>query len=146
MDLGARISAIEREGFQLNLSGDLGTGKTAIVRAVLRALGVHGPIKSPTFSLLEPYKVSRLDFYHFDFYRFEDPAEFASAGFRDCFGPGRICAIEWPEKAGRRLSSADLTIALAIEGTGRRATIAATSEQGLACLRSTLNGYSSGDA
>jgi len=117
-----------RARLQLNLSGDLGAGKTALARAMLKALGVSGPVKSPTFALLEPYSVSSLDFHHFDFYRFADPSEFGSSGFRDHFGPGRICAIEWPERAGPRLPSADLSIALSVDGDGRTASIAAASQ------------------
>ena len=135
------LDAIRSHGLQLNVSGDLGAGKTALVRAMLKALGVSGPVKSPTFALLEPYTVSSLDFYHFDFYRFADPNEFGSSGFRDFFGPGRICAIEWPERAGSRLPTADLSIALSVEGDGRRASVAAASRLGEACLTSALEEF-----
>ena len=140
------IDDIRATGLQLNLSGDLGAGKTALVRAVLRALGVAGPVKSPTFALLEPYAVSSLDFYHFDFYRFADPSDFGSSGFRDLFGPGRICAIEWPERAGDRLPAADLSIALSVDGDGRRASITAASQLGHACLTSALEEFQAGNA
>lgn len=128
------VGAIREQGLQLNLAGDLGAGKTALVRAMLRALGVSGPVKSPSFTLLEPYAVSSLDFYHFDFYRFADPNEFGSSGFRELFGPGRICVIEWPERAGPRLPTADLSIALSIDGDGRSASLTAGSQLGHACL------------
>ena len=130
------LEAIRAAGLQINLSGDLGAGKTALVRAMLHALGVDGPIKSPTFALLEPYAVSSLDFYHFDFYRLKEPVEFGSAGFRELFGPGRICVVEWPERAGPRLPTADISITLAVDGDGRVATISTTSELGEACLSS----------
>jgi tRNA threonylcarbamoyladenosine biosynthesis protein TsaE len=133
--------AIRARGLQLNLSGDLGAGKTSLVRGMLKALGVTGPVKSPTFALLEPYSVSSLDFHHFDFYRFADPSEFGSSGFRDLFGPGRICAIEWPERAGPRLPTADLSIALSVDGDGRRASITAASQLGEACLTSALEEF-----
>lgn len=133
--------AIRTHGLQLNLGGDLGAGKTALVRAMLAALGVAGPVKSPTFALLEPYSVSSLDFYHFDFYRFADPNEFGSSGFRELFGPGRICAIEWPERAGPRLPTADLSIALSVDGHGRLASITAASQLGHACLTSALEEF-----
>jgi tRNA threonylcarbamoyladenosine biosynthesis protein TsaE len=145
----------------VNLDGDLGSGKTALVRAWLRALGVTGPVKSPTFAVLEPYSValganvgapglevepdSSLDFYHFDFYRFADSAEFA-AGFREHFAPGAICAVEWPDKAGDRLPPADLTVALAVQGEGRRAQLTARSPLGEACLRSAATQYAAADA
>ena len=140
------LDGIRAHGLQLNLSGDLGAGKTALVRAMLKALGVAGPVKSPTFALLEPYSVSSLDFYHFDFYRFADPNEFGSSGFRDLFGPGRICAIEWPERAGPRLPTADLSIALSLNGDGRVASIAATSQLGQACLTSALEEFQAATA
>ena len=139
--IGRRLDDVRAHGLQLNLSGDLGTGKTALVRAVLGALGVSGPVKSPTYALLEPYSVSSLDFYHFDFYRFADPSEFGSSGFRDHFGPGRICAIEWPERAGPRLPTADLSIALSVDGDGRTASVAAASQLGEACLTSALEEF-----
>jgi tRNA threonylcarbamoyladenosine biosynthesis protein TsaE len=144
--LQRHLDDVRRHGLHVNLSGDLGTGKTALVRAVLRALGVSGPVKSPTFALLEPYSVSSLDFHHFDFYRFADPSEFGSSGFRDHFGPGRICAIEWPERAGPRLPSADLSIALSVDGDGRTASIAAASQLGEACLTSALEEFKASTA
>jgi tRNA threonylcarbamoyladenosine biosynthesis protein TsaE len=130
-----RIEPIRTQGLRLNLSGDLGAGKTSLVRAMLRAFDVTGPIKSPTFALLEPYSVSSLDFYHFDFYRLKGPSEFASTGFRELFGPGSICAVEWPENAGARLPTADISIALTVDGDGRRATISTASELGEACVK-----------
>jgi tRNA threonylcarbamoyladenosine biosynthesis protein TsaE len=141
-----RLDDVRTAGLQLNLSGELGAGKTALVRAMLRALGVGGPVKSPTFALLEPYAVSSLDFYHFDFYRFADPSDFGSSGFRDLFGPGRICAIEWPERAGDRLPAPDLSIVLSVDGDGRRASITSTSQLGHACLTSALEEFKAGSA
>ena len=132
------LDAIRAAGFQINLSGDLGAGKTALVRAMLRKLGIDGPVKSPTFALLEPYTVSSLDFYHFDFYRLKEPNEFGSAGFRELFGPGRICVVEWPERAGPRLPTADISITLTVDGDGRVASISTTSELGGACLSSAM--------
>jgi tRNA threonylcarbamoyladenosine biosynthesis protein TsaE len=151
-------AAIAAQGLQVRMYGDLGSGKTSLVRGWLRAWGVTGPIRSPTFAVLEPYVVfvpqartaglpgveaqnnSSLNFYHFDFYRFADPAEF-SIGFRELFGPASICAIEWPEKAGDRLPPADLSIHLAVERDGRRATLSAASELGQACLESTVREF-----
>jgi tRNA threonylcarbamoyladenosine biosynthesis protein TsaE len=130
-------AAIEANGLVLGLSGDLGAGKTSLVRALLRALGVMGPVKSPTFALLEPYVVSSLNFYHFDFYRFADPREFAAAGFRELFGPGAVCAIEWPERA-EGLPTPDLALTLRVEDPGRRVDIVAGSELGAACLNEAI--------
>ena len=128
------LDAIRAAGFQINLSGDLGAGKTALVRAMLRRLGIDGPVKSPTFALLEPYTVSSLDFYHFDFYRLKEPLEFGETGFRELFGPGRVCAVEWPERAGPRLPTADISIRLTVDGDGRLATFSTASELGDTCL------------
>jgi tRNA threonylcarbamoyladenosine biosynthesis protein TsaE len=96
------------------LHGDLGAGKTTLVRHLLRALGVQGRIKSPTYAVVEPYELPGLDAWHFDFYRFEDEKEWEDAGFRDIFaGPGLKLA-EWPEKAGTLLPPADLDIHIAM--------------------------------
>jgi tRNA threonylcarbamoyladenosine biosynthesis protein TsaE len=94
----------------IELHGDLGAGKTTLVRHLLRALGVQGLIKSPTYAVLEPYEVAGLPIWHFDFYRFNDPREWEDAGFRDIFaGPGLKLA-EWPENAGALLPAADLVV------------------------------------
>ncbi len=130
---------IAQRGFVLWLKGDLGAGKTALVRALLRALGVTGPVKSPTFTLLEPYVVSSLNFYHFDFYRLSEAAEFDAAGFRELFGAGNVCAIEWPDRAMGRLPTADLTVALQVKDDGRAAQCSATSEAGAQCLQQVMD-------
>jgi len=135
--LGAALASGARPGRVIHLRGDLGAGKTTLVRGLLRALGHAGRVKSPTYTLVEPYELSSLHFYHFDFFRFADPSEFG-IGFREQFGPGSICAIEWPEKAGDRLPQADLTVALEIDGEGRRARLSATSDTGKTCLRSAI--------
>jgi tRNA threonylcarbamoyladenosine biosynthesis protein TsaE len=133
--IAAEIDAVREHGFVVLLAGDLGAGKTSLVRAALRALGIGGPIRSPTFTLVEPYVVSSLDFYHFDFYRLTDPREFALAGFREMFGKAAVCLIEWPEKAAGYLPRGDLRITMRVEGHGRHATVAAVSELGTACLQ-----------
>jgi tRNA threonylcarbamoyladenosine biosynthesis protein TsaE len=125
---------IESAGLVFTLSGELGTGKTTLVRAALRTLGVSGPVKSPTFALLELYPLSRLNFHHFDFYRFSDPSEFESSGFRDYFGAASICAIEWPERAGDRNFKTDLRIRLQLAGEGRTANVDALTGLGHQCL------------
>jgi len=127
-------TAIAHKGLVLALNGALGTGKTTLVRALLRALGVRGPIKSPTFAVLEPYVVSNLNFYHFDLYRFTLASEFADIGFRELFGPGNICAIEWPDRLGNRLPTPDLTLTLQHSGNGRALSIQAATEIGVLCL------------
>ena len=146
--LALNSAHLAQQGFTLWLSGDLGAGKTALVRALLRALGVTGPVKSPTFTLLEPYVVSSLNFYHFDFYRFSEAAEFDFAGFRELFGPGAICAIEWPERVAGRLPTPDLVVTLKVEDEGRLAQCQAASEAGARCLQqavSTIQEPAAGD-
>ena len=128
--------AIARGGMVVALAGDLGAGKTSVARAMLRALGVTGTVRSPTFTLVEPYVVSSLNFYHFDFYRLADPQEFSFAGFRDMFGPASVCLIEWPDKAAGHLPAADLRIALRVAAHGRQASLTAATELGAACLES----------
>jgi tRNA threonylcarbamoyladenosine biosynthesis protein TsaE len=91
-------------------------------------------VRSPTFALLELYPLSRLNFYHFDFYRFSDPTEFESLGFRDFFGGGSVCAIEWPERVGDRPLPVDLRLALQVVDTGRIAQVEAITQGGQRCL------------
>ena len=120
----------------LHLSGDLGTGKTTLVRGLLRAVGVRGPVKSPTYTWVEPYTVSRLDLYHFDFYRLTDRNEWLSAGLREYFRPDAFCIVEWPEKAGSLLPSPDVRIQLQHNGESRQARIDSQSPAGEAWLSS----------
>ncbi|CAE6688431.1 tRNA (adenosine(37)-N6)-threonylcarbamoyltransferase complex ATPase subunit type 1 TsaE [Paraburkholderia aspalathi] len=127
-------------GLQVQLVGDLGAGKTTLVRATLRGLGHVGRVRSPTYTLVEPYVLERpageLALYHFDLYRFTDPAEWADAGFREYFDSGAICLVEWPQRAGRLLGVPDLVFALDLDqgGDGRVLVARAYSESGKACL------------
>ena len=125
---------LQTRGMVIGVAGELGSGKTTLTRAVLRRLGVVGAVKSPTFALLEPYEVSRLHLYHFDFYRFKNSHEFVESGFSDFFGPGNICLVEWPERAGKYLPPADLDVQLAVVDMGRSAAIGANTEIGERCL------------
>lgn len=126
----------------IELRGDLGAGKTTLVRHVLGALGVPGRVKSPTYAVVEPYGVSlsdvgssTLNIWHFDFYRFSDPREWEDAGFRDIFaGPGLKLA-EWPDKVARQLPKADLVIAMEVlTDDARCVTLTARSDAGVALL------------
>ena len=128
--LGAAIAPHVVPGLVVNLRGELGAGKTTLVRGLLRALGHAGRVKSPTYTLVELYEVSRLHLYHFDFYRFHDPKEWIDAGFRDSFNGRNVCLIEWPERAQGQLPPADLEISLAVTEPGRLATLVASSPAG----------------
>ena len=121
-------------GGRIHLKGDLGAGKTALVRALLRQCNISGRIKSPSYALLESYEVSNLYFYHLDFYRFSENADWLDAGFRDLFKNNALILIEWPERAGNLLSDPDLLIELSYAGLGRIVTLSAYSEKGLSWI------------
>jgi tRNA threonylcarbamoyladenosine biosynthesis protein TsaE len=133
--LGADLAAGLAPGMVIFLSGELGAGKTTLVRGMLRALGITERIKSPTFSLLELYTVSSLYLYHFDFYRFKHPDEWVDAGFREYFNAASVCLVEWPEKAGSHLPAPDLRITMATSDSARSITLSDESEAGRKCLQ-----------
>ena len=128
--LGARLAAGIGPGRVLHLRGDLGTGKTTLVRGLLRALGEPGRIKSPTYTLVELYSLSSLNLYHFDLYRFKDRTEWLNSGFREYFNADSACIVEWPERAGDLLSPPDLEVRIEFDGAGRRAFLDARSPAG----------------
>ena len=134
--LGAALAAGVAPGRVLHLKGDLGTGKTTLVRGLLHGLGYPGRVASPTYPLVEPYELSSLHFYHFDFYRLRDPSEWLSSGFRDYFNPESVCVVEWPERAGPTLPPPDVEITLQHAGPARRASLRAASAAGEAWLSS----------
>jgi tRNA threonylcarbamoyladenosine biosynthesis protein TsaE len=133
--LGARLADAIRPGLVIYLEGDLGAGKTTLVRALLRRLGYAGPVKSPTYSLVEVYVISRLYLYHFDFYRFLSPEEFVDAGLDEYFREDSVCLVEWPQKAAAYVPPADLRLALSHRAVGRHCVPVACSEEGKACLK-----------
>ena len=117
------------------LHGDLGAGKTTLVRGMLNALGYRGRVKSPTYTLLEPYRAGGLELRHFDLYRLRDEEEWEAAGFRDELNGQNIFFIEWPENAQGLLPRADIEIAFEILEHGRKVAIEANTEMGKQCLK-----------
>lgn len=104
----------------ITLSGDLGSGKTTLCRALLRALGHEGPVRSPTYTLVEPYDLPLYRIQHYDLYRLADPEELDYLGLRDFIAPDTLTLIEWPEKAATALPPIDLALSLQVQDSGRR--------------------------
>ncbi|CAN5819030.1 bifunctional tRNA (adenosine(37)-N6)-threonylcarbamoyltransferase complex ATPase subunit type 1 TsaE/phosphotransferase [soil metagenome] len=136
--LGKSLAHCLVPGISIYLHGDLGAGKTALTRAILHAAGHQGHVKSPTYTLVEPYQISlqqqTVTLMHFDLYRMISAEEFLEAGFREEFNDSNICIVEWPEKADGILPAPDLRIFLSIAGSGRKVELQALSDKGNACL------------
>lgn len=120
--------------FVVTLMGDLGAGKTTLVRQILYSLGVTGSVKSPTYTIVEPYKIGGLDIYHFDLYRFNDPEEWFDSGFDEYFVHHSICFIEWAEKAEEYLPVVDWQLTFSVVDETRHLLINAQSDKGIKCL------------
>ena len=105
------------------LSGDLGAGKTTLVRGFVQGLGHRGAVKSPTYTLVEPYTFGALNVYHFDFYRIKDPRELGYMGIDELMQENAVKLVEWPEQAGSKLPPPDILCRIVVEGAGRRITI-----------------------
>ena len=112
LGLGAMLACFLRGEGVIHLSGGLGAGKTTLCRGILRAMGHLGAVKSPTFTLVEPYQISGSEVYHFDLYRLADPGELDYIGIDEYFGKNKLCLIEWPEKAIGYLPQHDLDITI----------------------------------
>ncbi len=133
--LGARMAASLAAGNVVFLRGELGAGKTTLVRGFLRELGYVGPVKSPTYTLVESYLAGGCKTLHFDLYRLADPEELEYMGARDYFDSDAICLIEWPERGAGLLPAPDLTVHLFHQAQGRSAHLSAPESTLLERLR-----------
>ena len=131
---GARLAAAARPSLVIFLDGELGMGKTTLSRGFIRALGHAGAVKSPTYTLVEPYQLGGQQLYHFDLYRLGDPGELEFMGIRDYFGDGAICLVEWPQRGEGALPRADIRIKIEREGCGRRLLLRADTDLGKTVL------------
>ena len=133
--LGARLAGALRaanlaEPLVLGLSGDLGAGKTTLVGGFLAALGHDGSARSPTYTLIEPYRLAGRDLYHCDLYRLRDPSELDDLGLRDLLVGPSVLLVEWPERAGGRLREPDLGLHIEYSGEGRSLSLVPASDAG----------------
>jgi tRNA threonylcarbamoyladenosine biosynthesis protein TsaE len=136
--LGGALARALLPGLGIYLHGDRGAGKTALTRALLHAAGHKGAVKSPTYTLSEPYRIAldgqTVNLIHYDLYRMSSPEEFLDAGFREDFDGRNICVVEWPEKGEPVLPPPDVRVLLSVSGLGRAVELQALSDLGLLCL------------
>jgi tRNA threonylcarbamoyladenosine biosynthesis protein TsaE len=130
VDFGKRLGQCFRNGGRLYLHGDLGAGKTTLSRGILRSFGHKGAVKSPTFTIVEPYELPDISIYHFDLYRLADANELEYIGIDDYFEAGNLCLVEWPERAADTLPQCDMQIVLDIVDRERQIRLVPVSELG----------------
>lgn len=133
LDLGARLAsacAISKAGLIIYFYGQLGAGKTTLARGFIRGLGYTGQVKSPTYTIVEPYELEGVNVFHFDFYRLRDPMELEFIGIQDYFKQKAICLIEWPDLGITILPAADLSCYVEMHGQGRMIKLIAQTENG----------------
>ena len=129
-DFGARIARVTQGHGLIFLEGNLGMGKTTLSRGIIRGLGHVGAVKSPTFTLVEPYEMGEIRAFHFDLYRLVDPEELEFLGIRDYFEDDALCLIEWPDKGAGFLPKPDLTITISPQDSGRSLKILSQGSRG----------------
>ncbi|MBV1870594.1 MAG: tRNA (adenosine(37)-N6)-threonylcarbamoyltransferase complex ATPase subunit type 1 TsaE [Gammaproteobacteria bacterium] len=127
---GSKIALTLQKGAIVYLQGELGAGKTTLCRGILRAYGHAGAVKSPTYTIIEPYELECVNVYHFDLYRMLDPEEWEYLGVDDYFSPKNVCLVEWPDKGRDYLPACDVTITLEYLNKGRRMTVESHSQRG----------------
>lgn len=132
--LGGKLALYCPPGCRIFVQGPLGAGKTTLIRGFLRSLGFAGTVKSPTYTLVEPYFLKKHTVYHFDFYRISSPDEMESIGLRDYFDRTAICLVEWPENAGLVSGQGDLHISITLCTQGRQVVLQALSPTGQALI------------
>lgn len=130
VSMGTHLAGLIDKGVVIYLHGDLGAGKTTLTRGIVQGCGHNGKVKSPTYTLVEPYELVRGNVYHFDLYRLGDPEELEFMGIRDYFSTDSICIVEWPEKGGEFIPVPDLNITLSYTGNERKIIINSASERG----------------
>lgn len=128
--LGAQLIGSAQAGTVITLQGELGTGKTTLVRGALHSKGVVSGVRSPTYTLVEFYPLQDMALAHFDLYRLSDPEELEYLGYRDYLNPQTLCFIEWPERAAGYLQGIDLRIQLTYDAQGRRVDLEAKTDRG----------------
>lgn len=131
---GEKLASCITQGGWIYLEGNLGVGKTTLTRGLLRGLGYKGAVKSPTFSIVEPYEIDHQRVYHFDLYRLGDPDELEYLGIRDYFSEDVISIVEWPDKGMGVLPASDLLIEIEYQNSGRKLTVSACTDRGQAIV------------